>query len=792
MKSHFPRFGLLFLNFAASLLILGLASCADVSGKDSSSLSLSVDGRSILSELNSDGFDTEQILNIKLKVALQGSYSDSKTVDFPQAELVSGKVSEKTLTFSEIPVDSFVAATGLMYANVKMGDLTCSFVGYLGSSEQKKILPGSNSLALNLRPLGGLSDIVWKVTGKTKDSQDFFILMAYKDGNYCIFRGKDFSDNSLFGLSVVSLGNYMLSKKENDSPSEALITERAYLAESSGDYEIVPNPEQKALTINAGSFTFTSASGLTVNFGSESDITENPDGKDVKDDSGNNDNKKDSDVDPIDEPLPEPDTPEKSLVNLTLTPNATEATVGGDPVVCTVTATYSDSTEEEIAADKLKWTSSDETIATVDKGVVTAVAAGEVTITASMDGKSVSVTLTFKVSTSGTITTEIPSLLTLSISNQTTLYLNAGSVSFLAKTQDGNAVASESITWGAKLFYKGREIENPASAPYYTMTEPGIFEIKTPLPVSGSYQLFVTAVYNGLTSSATFDIEVEDYRYAELDFTDIASDGISTALTNALSGLTTGSSTVYFKLSGQTSVYYTNLFSSIKSAIDNASPLFFIDASELTTTYSGKDIQSCAMQSCSKIQGLILPDDMDVIGYYAFAGCSNLETVVFGKGLKSMSTSFDACAKLSSVTFPADSSVESFGMNSFTNCSALKTFKLPASIKGISENAFYGSAIEEFTLEDTSGTWYYTFDSTTYFAWMDGTLMPPSRAENAAEGSCGLVTDLKTVTPNYSTQTAYTFPDGTSLTQKLTWLAKQTSNSGAEFSKSIYLFHKSE
>lgn len=324
------------------------------------------------------------------------------------------------------------------------------------------------------------------------------------------------------------------------------------------------------------------------------------------------------------------------------------------------------------------------------------------------------------------------------------------------------------------------------------MTEQGIFEINNQLPVSGSYQLFVTAVYNGLTSSATFDIEVEDYLYTKLDFTGIDSEGISTALTNALSGLTTGSSTVYFKLCGQTSVYYTNLFSSIKSAIANASPLFFIDASELTTTYSGKDIQSCAMQSCSKIQGLILPDDMDVIGYYAFAGCSNLETVVFGKGLKSMSTSFDSCAKLSSVTFPADSSFESFGNNSFTKCSALKTFKLPASLKGISADAFYGSAIEEFTLEDTSGTWYYTFDYDTYWAWMGGTLEPPSKAESAAGGSCGLVTDLKTVTPNYSTQTAYTFPDGTSLTQKLTWLAKQTSNSDAEFSKSIYLFHKSE
>jgi hypothetical protein len=245
-------------------------------------------------------------------------------------------------------------------------------------------------------------------------------------------------------------------------------------------------------------------------------------------------------------------------------------------------------------------------------------------------------------------------------------------------------------------------------------------------------------------------------------------------------------------LCGQTSEYYSNLFSGIKSAISNATSLFFIDASDLTTTYSGKDIQQCAMQSCSKIQGLILPDDMDDIGYYAFAGCSNLETVVLGKGLKSMSTSFDSCAKLSSVTFPEDSSFESFGNKSFSDCYALKTLKLPASIKGISANAFYGSAIEEFTLEDTSGTWYYTFDSDTYWAWMDGTLEPPSKAESAAEGSCGLVEELQTVTPSNVNQTAYTFPEGTSLTQKLTWLAKQTSYTGAEFTKEIYLFHKSE
>ena len=406
--------------------------------------------------------------------------------------------------------------------------------------------------------------------------------------------------------------------------------------------------------------------------------------------------------------------------------------------------------------------------------------------------------------------------------SSTKFYLNNGKFTFSLLDENGNDILSD-VDWDANdsgykinlnllnVDYDLRRGNTSLKSKlyYYGMN---YFELNSdaPLLLGGTYQLSITVSRKvdrttyvnteGQTVSlpdfepvsATFEVEVEDYRYAELDFTGIVSDDISTALTNALSGLTTGSSTVYFKLCGQTSVYYTTLFSSIKSAIANASPLFFIDASELTTSYSSKDIQSTAMQSCSKIQGLILPDDMDVIGNYAFANCSNLETVVLGKGLKSMSTSFNSCAKLSSVTFPEDSSFESFGDHSFTNCSALKTFKLPASIKGISENAFYGSAIEEFTLEDTSGTWYYTFDYDTYWAWMDGTLEPPSRAENAAEGSCGLVAGLQTVTPKYSSQTAYTFPDGTSLTQKLTWLAKQTTDSDATFTKEIYLFHKSE
>ncbi len=426
----------------------------------------------------------------------------------------------------------------------------------------------------------------------------------------------------------------------------------------------------------------------------------------------------------------------------------------------------------------------------------------------------------------GTIDIEKPVKLTITIDQEKSdskYYLNKGKIFFTLLDENGNDIL-EDVDWDAysetngfinqnllavdcELYYGHNKINGLLNYGMNYLTMDNDY----PLPRGGSYQLSLT-IRPGKTSyvnnagqtvdfpdfepvTGSFEIEVEDYLYTELDFTDIDSEGISAALTNALSGLTTGSSTVYFKLCGQTTEYYTNIFVGIKSALSNASSLFFIDASDLTTTYSGKDIQQCAMQNSSKIQGLILPDDVDHIGGYAFAGCTNLETVVFGKGLKDMSTSFDSCSKLASVTFPEDSSFEAFGNMSFSNCPALKTLKLPASIKGIASNAFYNNdALEEFTLENTSGTWYYTFDSDTYWAWMDGTLEPPSKAESAAEGSCGLVTDLQTVQPQsqYSGQNPYTFPDGTSLTQKLTWLAKQTSNTGAEFTKEIYLFHKSE
>ena len=75
-------------------------------------------------------------------------------------------------------------------------------------------------------------------------------------------------------------------------------------------------------------------------------------------------------------PIP-PASESVPVTGVTLSQTTAEITVGGDTLTLTATVAPENATDKTV-----KWTTSDETIATVVDGVVTAVAAGEVTITA--------------------------------------------------------------------------------------------------------------------------------------------------------------------------------------------------------------------------------------------------------------------------------------------------------------------------------------------------------------------------------------------------------------------------
>ena len=834
MKSH----NITLFNFLSILCCFGLSllffSCSGLGGeKTSGAVSFSFDARSLVSSLEENlqenDIPSESLQEVKIQIALLGGgggYTpDPQTITFTEEDINSDFQNAKTAEFKDIAVGSSVYARGIIYASIKENDSTFIYPAFYGTSDEITVKADSNNLPIKLTSLvSNIAVYEWEASGVTSDGKREFMLLVFKSdksGTYIL---------SEIGSAVPSFGTYQAKSYDEKTglPTEFLLTETVYQPAESNDYVIVQKPEEKIISVTDGKFSFTSASGLEVSF--EKIVLNSYDPDDPDD----------------------PDLPDISELPAGTYPYEIQFWIKNDGATGTADSDYSHQSlydctgsinldgssdvDALLNAELMKrvfnlitlgYVSDEEKIALAEKdGTSLFLQDGKIIYRYYMKKESaVSETPTYNGNGSIVIdnTAAKYTLAKNSDESSAKFYLNNGKFTFSLLDENGNDVLAD-VDWDAssetdgflnqhllnisyEITYKGHSVNS--------LSDDGFNYIQissnNPLTKGGSYLLSLTVspsvsktTYvneSGQTVafpdfepvSGTFEVEVEDYLYAEIDFTDIASDDISTALTNALSGLTTGSSTVYFKLCGQTSVYYTNLFSSIKSAIANVSPLFFIDASELTTTYSAKDIQSCAMQYCSKIQGLILPDDMDNIGYYAFADCSNLETVVLGKGLKTMSTAFDSCEKLSSVTFPEGSSFERFGNMSFSSCPVLKTLKLPASIKGIDSTAFSYSAIEDFILEDTSGIWYYTFDSTTYDRWISGALTPPAKADDA-EDSCGLVADLQTVQPqsSYSGQSAYTFPEGTSLTQKLAWLAKQTSDTNAEFTKEVYLFCKSE
>ena len=88
----------------------------------------------------------------------------------------------------------------------------------------------------------------------------------------------------------------------------------------------------------------------------------------------------------------------------------------------------------------------------------------------------------------------------------------------------------------------------------------------------------------------------------------------------------------------------------------------------------------------------------DVIGSYAFKGCSGLTSLTLPAGITSIgSYAFLDCSGLTSLTLPA--SITLIGDRAFCNCSGLTSLTLPASITLISDGAFEGcSGLTSLTL----------------------------------------------------------------------------------------------
>ena len=96
-----------------------------------------------------------------------------------------------------------------------------------------------------------------------------------------------------------------------------------------------------------------------------------------------------------------------------------------------------------------------------------------------------------------------------------------------------------------------------------------------------------------------------------------------------------------------------------------------------------------AFMGCKSLKSISIPNTIEKIDGYAFAGLAGLVSVDLPEGLKEIGDcAFYRCAALTKIEIPQ--SVEKIGVSSFFFCSGLTKIEIPHGVEKIGDCAFYG------------------------------------------------------------------------------------------------------
>ena len=151
--------------------------------------------------------------------------------------------------------------------------------------------------------------------------------------------------------------------------------------------------------------------------------------------------------------------------------------------------------------------------------------------------------------------------------------------------------------------------------------------------------------------------------------------------------------------------YYNNCF--FHTSDDVIGDYAFSGCSRLTSLTipsSVTEIDESAFEGCSGLTSLTIPSSVTWIGRSAFDGCSGLTSLTLPSSVTRISESaFEGCSGLTSLTIP--SSVTWIGRSAFKGCSGLTSLTIPSSVTSIGKSAFDGcSRLTSLTLP-SSVTW---------------------------------------------------------------------------------------
>ena len=160
-----------------------------------------------------------------------------------------------------------------------------------------------------------------------------------------------------------------------------------------------------------------------------------------------------------------------------------------------------------------------------------------------------------------------------------------------------------------------------------------------------------------------------------------------------------------------------------------------------TIEINSKEIGSW-FNSLSSVSSIILGDNIEIIGDYAFSDCTGLTSLNLPTSLKHIgSFAFNGCTKLISISIP--NNVTIIGNSAFKNCTGLSNIIIPNSVVSIGASAFAGCLqLAEVTLLEGNltdiGDEVFSLSALTTIALPDGV----KKIGNKAFMDCKLLTDV--------------------------------------------------
>ena len=341
--------------------------------------------------------------------------------------------------------------------------------------------------------------------------------------------------------------------------------------------------------------------------------------------------------------------------------------VEGDTETLTATVSPNDATDKTVS-----WSSSNDAVATVKDGTITAIKEGEATISAKAGEKTASckVVVAKKV-----ILVEKVSL------DKDELSLIVGESATLVATVEPDNATDKSVLWSSS----DEAIASVNNSGVVTAKAAGEAMISAQ---AGDISAFCTIhisndpkdeaiVFADNKLKACLVLAFDTNKDGELSYNEAASITSPEELKKSFREITTFTSFDEFK-------YFTG--------ITNLASLMFEGWDQMTSITLPESLtgigSSGAFGGCSSITSIVIPEGVTKITARSFSGCSNLSSVRIPDGVTLISVAaFYGCTSLTSISLPRN--LERIYSSAFADCSNLVSISLPKSVSEIGEQAFH-------------------------------------------------------------------------------------------------------